>query len=261
MNSDISMRTIASSVSNRNPASALQSSVLPTPVGPRNRKLPFGRLGSESPARERRTALDTAVTASSWPTTRACSASSMRSSLSRSPSSILDTGMPVHLETTSATSSSVTLLRSSLVSTWADSSASWAVCTFFSRSGITPYCSSDMRLRSPARRACSMSTRACSSSALYCWAPCRAAFSAFQISSRSAYSFSSAPMSSCSLSSRFLLASSSSLRSASRSILSWIRRRSRRSISSGMESISMRMRLAASSIRSMALSGNCRSVM
>ena len=35
----------------------------------------------------------------------------MRSNLSRSPSSILDIGIPVHLETTSAISSSVTLLR------------------------------------------------------------------------------------------------------------------------------------------------------
>ena len=54
--------------------------------------------------------------ASSWPTTRLPSASSMRSSLSFSPSSILETGMPVHFETTSAISSSVTLLRTSWVS-------------------------------------------------------------------------------------------------------------------------------------------------
>ena len=39
-----------------NSASARASSVLPTPVGPRNRKLPIGRSGSESPARERRSA-------------------------------------------------------------------------------------------------------------------------------------------------------------------------------------------------------------
>ena len=49
--------------------------------------------------------------------------------------------------------------------------------------------------------------------------------------------------------------------SASRWILSWMRRRSLRSSSSGLLSISMRMRLAASSIRSMALSGNWRSAM
>ena len=53
-------------------ASARASSVLPTPVGPRKRNEPIGRWGSESPARERRIALETAVTASSWPTTRVC---------------------------------------------------------------------------------------------------------------------------------------------------------------------------------------------
>lgn len=42
--------TIASSVLNRFEASALASSVLPTPVGPRNMKLAMGRLGSDRPA-------------------------------------------------------------------------------------------------------------------------------------------------------------------------------------------------------------------
>ena len=56
MYSDMSMRTMALSSSNRNSASALASSVLPTPVGPRNRKLPMGRSGSCRPARARRTA-------------------------------------------------------------------------------------------------------------------------------------------------------------------------------------------------------------
>ena len=40
-----------------NSASALASSVLPTPVGPRKMNEPIGRLGSFSPARARRTAL------------------------------------------------------------------------------------------------------------------------------------------------------------------------------------------------------------
>ena len=53
-------------------------------------------------------------------------------------------------------------------------------------------------------------------------------------------------------------ASSFSLRSASRSISSWMRRRSSSSSSTGIESISMRSRLAASSTRSMALSGRNR---
>ena len=107
------MRMSASSVSNRNSASALVSSVLPTPVGPRNRKEPFGRFGSASPARERRIASDTVRTASAWPTTRLPIACSILRSFSRSPSSILETGMPVHFETTSAISSSPTLLRRS----------------------------------------------------------------------------------------------------------------------------------------------------
>ena len=77
MYSDMSMRTIALSSSNRNSASALVSSVLPTPVGPRNRNEPIGRFGSCNPARARRIAFDTATTASSWPITRRRRFSSM----------------------------------------------------------------------------------------------------------------------------------------------------------------------------------------
>ena len=69
-----------------------------------------------SPARARRTALATAVIASSWPTTRLRSSSSIRSSLARSPSSILSTGMPVQRETTAAMPSSVTASFTSLPS-------------------------------------------------------------------------------------------------------------------------------------------------
>ena len=71
---------------------------------------------------------------------------------------------------------------------------------------------------------------------------------------RSASSFSS-------FSSRSFDALSVSLRSASRSISSCMMRRSTSSSSAGIESISMRSRDAASSIRSMALSGRNRSVM
>src|SRR5918996_1354277 len=52
MYSDMSMRTIASWLSNMNSASARASSVLPTPVGPRKRNTPMGRSGSASPARD-----------------------------------------------------------------------------------------------------------------------------------------------------------------------------------------------------------------
>ena len=90
---------MARSSSNRNSASARASSVLPTPVGPRKRKLPIGRFGSPRPARERRTAFATASTAASCPTTRFFSSSSMWRSLCISPCIILVTGIPVHLET------------------------------------------------------------------------------------------------------------------------------------------------------------------
>ena len=59
------MRISESSLSNRKYANALVNSVLPTPVGPKNRKEPIGWFGSASPALERRIALDTDITASS----------------------------------------------------------------------------------------------------------------------------------------------------------------------------------------------------
>ena len=60
MYSDMSMRTIAFSSSNRNSASARASSVLPTPVGPRKMNEPIGRFGSFRPERARITASATA---------------------------------------------------------------------------------------------------------------------------------------------------------------------------------------------------------
>jgi ABC-type multidrug transport system ATPase subunit len=86
-------------------------------------------------------------------------------------------------------------------------------------------------------------------------------YSAFQSSSRSAYSPSSLSICASRSVRRRLEASSDSFFKASRSILSWIKRRSSRSISSGLLSISMRMRDAASSTKSMALSGSWRSLM
>ncbi len=132
MYSDMSMRVIARSSSNRKLATAFTSSVLPTPVGPRNRKEPMGRLGSCNPARARRTALLTASSASSWPTTRRRSSSSIRSSLARSPSSIFSTGMPVHRLTTPAMPSSVTASFTSRAPSPA------ASASFFSMPGMVP---------------------------------------------------------------------------------------------------------------------------
>ena len=71
----------------------------------------MGRCSSPSPARDRRTALDTASMAASCPTTRFFSSSSMWRSLCISPCIILVMGMPVHLETMAAMSWSVTSSR------------------------------------------------------------------------------------------------------------------------------------------------------
>ena len=122
MYSDMSMRTMARSSSNKKSASERASSVLPTPVGPRNRNEPIGRCGSDRPARLRRMALATAVTASSWPITRSCNTSSRRTSFCISPSISRDTGTPVHLLTTSAMSSSSTSSFSIFCSDWSSSS-------------------------------------------------------------------------------------------------------------------------------------------
>ena len=106
MYSDMSMRTIASSSPKRNSASVRASSVLPTPEGPRKMNEPVGRFGSLRPARERRIALEMTSTAGCWPMTRLWSSSSMRMSFWVSASVSLKTGMPVHIDTMSAISSS-----------------------------------------------------------------------------------------------------------------------------------------------------------
>ena len=135
MNSLMSMRTMAFSSSNSTSARALQSSVLPTPVGPRKMNEPIGRLGSCRPLRLRRTALATASTASSWPTTRWWRPSSSTSSFARSVSIIRATGMPVQALTTSAISSRADFLAAAAAcSGWcasrspSASSSAWICC-------------------------------------------------------------------------------------------------------------------------------------
>ncbi|CPU67578.1 Uncharacterised protein [Mycobacteroides abscessus] len=107
-NSDMSSWMSASSSPKRNSASALASSVFPTPVGPAKMNDPPGRFGSLRPARVRRMACESALIAASWPTTRLCSSSSMLSRRLDSSSVSLKTGMPVAMARTSAISSSST---------------------------------------------------------------------------------------------------------------------------------------------------------
>ena len=87
-----------------------------------------------------------------------------------------------------------------------------------------------------------------------------ASFSACQCAVMAEDSSVRLAISSSSLARRSAEAGSVSLASAIRSISSWRSRRVTTSSSVGMESISMRRRLAASSIRSMALSGRNRPV-
>ena len=158
---------------------------------------PVGRFGSLIPARARRMAFETAWMATSWPIIRLCSSSSIRIRRCDSASVSLKTGMPVHIETMSAISSSP-------ISAWSASPEDFqfsSISRFFSVS-----------LRSLSRR-----------------------FAAFSNSWAS-------------------IADSFSLRTVSISSSS--------SLCTGGAVISLiRMRDAASSIRSMALSGRCRSWM
>ena len=132
----MSIRTIARSSSNRKSASARASSVLPVPVGPRNRNEPVGRLGSLMPARERRTASLTALTAARWPIRRPPMTDSISSSLAVSPWSIRPVGMPVQASTTSATCSGPTSSPTS--GSISDFSAAADSASFRSSSGIWP---------------------------------------------------------------------------------------------------------------------------
>ncbi len=164
--SDISILTIASSSSNRNSASALASSVFPTPVGPRKIKDPIGLFGSCIPARALLTASETAFIASSCPTTRNLSRSSIFRSFLTSPSSILLTGIPVHFETISAISSSSTSSFSILLVLSCCISFAFSSSNSFCRARIFPYFNSAALFRSPSLSAFSASIFARSRSSL-----------------------------------------------------------------------------------------------
>mmetsp|Transcript_154270 Transcript_154270/g.494718 ORF Transcript_154270/g.494718 Transcript_154270/m.494718 type:complete len:259 (+) Transcript_154270:1368-2144(+) len=97
----------------------LQSSVFPTPVGPQNMKPAMGRTGLRSPARARRSARETAFTASSWPTMPRCNSSSNLMSRADSEEPTCSTAMPVQPATTAATSASVTF-RCNICVAWSE---------------------------------------------------------------------------------------------------------------------------------------------
>ena len=140
MYSLISIRTMFCSLSNKLSASALASSVLPTPVGPRNKKEPIGLLGSLIPALERMIDSVTSSTASSCPTTLSWRILSRCKVLFLSLSVSFATGIPVQREMILAISSSVTDSLTIERSSFATRSSSSSNCFF--NSGKRPYCNS-----------------------------------------------------------------------------------------------------------------------
>ena len=224
-------------------------------------KEPTGWFGSCKPLRARRTESATAWMASAWPTTRSPIRSSMWTSFWRSPSSILATGMPVHAATTSAMFSSVTSSCNSRLVCPDCFNDSCISASFFSRPGIVSYRICAAWLRSPSRSAFSCSRCASSSWLLTMLAALMDAFSSCQLVFNALVSSFSLARVSSSLARRFLLAASFSFFNAVRSISNCMICRSSWSISVGIESSSIRSRAAASSMRSIALSGRKRSVM
>mmetsp|Transcript_30558 Transcript_30558/g.85595 ORF Transcript_30558/g.85595 Transcript_30558/m.85595 type:complete len:296 (+) Transcript_30558:790-1677(+) len=263
MYSDMSTRTISFSLSNSCSANALASSVLPTPVGPRNMKEAMGLLGSARPARLRCTASATASTASSCPITRSCSSSARCSSFSRSDWASFCTGMPVQRATISAMSCSVTSSRSMLVLARCSSCAS-ACSSCCCRLCREPYLSSAARFRSYSRSACCISMLTASISSRTCWMRSMFSFSAIHWS-LSARCFSCTPASSASRDSRrpcdALSAAAPPRVRLSFSISSCMILRSSSSKAWGLLVISIFSLAPASSTRSMALSGRNRSAM
>mmetsp|Transcript_5753 Transcript_5753/g.18083 ORF Transcript_5753/g.18083 Transcript_5753/m.18083 type:complete len:268 (+) Transcript_5753:914-1717(+) len=256
MYSDMSMRQMNDSSSNRNLARRLHTSVLPTPVGPRKRKEPSGRLCACRPAREMRTTLVMALMASSCPATVSRSLASMFRSFSRSPVMSCCTGMPVARATTWAMSMAVTeSLTMNSPSRLACLSCSASLSSF----GILSYWISEALAKSPSLVAISSWWRAMSISSVRRLMRSKRAFSRSQRSDMPRYSSSLVLM-------EFWIAStfscdteSFSFLSASSSILRRRISRSSMSICSGRDSCCRRSRDAASSIRSIALSGSFRS--
>ena len=150
---------MACSSSKRNSARARAVSVLPTPVGPRKIKEPMGRLGSLRPARERRMALATMPSAASWPTTRSRKRSSIVMSFFTSPSSMRETGMPVHLLTILAMSSSSTSSFNMRAAPPLPSCAALSFLSSASSLGSSPYWICAARSRWPLRVCSSASKR------------------------------------------------------------------------------------------------------
>ena len=162
--------------------------------------------------------------------------------------------------TISAISSAPTSVRSNLLPPSAAGLVS-AACNCASSLGNCSYCSLAKSSHLPSRCNCAILILIWSICSLMPAEPCDTAFSAFHTSSKSENCFCKSSNSSCINSKRFLDASSSSFFSAASSIFNWMMRRLSLSMLSGMDSLSILIKDAASSIKSIALSGKKRSVM
>ena len=217
----------------------------------------MGVPGSRRPMRPRRTARDTARTASSCPMMRLPRRSSILRSFSASLSSIRAMGMPVHSPRTRATSSSPTMFA--VVGDPSRTTAASAASSLRLASGMSTCSSSPSFAKSCRWRA----SPSCDWSFAYSArrALC-AATAPRRDSSRARISPTEGSSEAISLSIRSrvftLIVSRSSARDA-RCALSEARRRIASSTEAGTPSISTRLRAAASSSRSIALSGSARS--
>ena len=255
--SDISSLVIEEFESNIILAVTLLSSVFPTPVGPKKRKLANGLLGSFRPVLDLLMESATALIALSWPIIFSLRIDSRLKSLSFSDWFKFCTGIEVHFETTSAISSKVTSCLKRLVSPffWEFTRDSLFSFNFFCKEFKVPNSNSAALLRSKLLLAWSICNwtdsissfmvliSSISSFSFFHWAPNSACLSLRDISSLLIFFNLSIEKSSVSLfKDNFSISNCRTFRSIS-------------SISSGLEVMTIFNLEAASSIRSIALSG------
>ena len=262
MYSDMSMRTIARSSSKRKSASVRASSVLPTPVGPRNRNEPIGRCGSDEPGTRTpdrvRHRVHRFVLADDALVQHLFEAHELRDLALHQPAHG-DAG-PLGDDLGDVFLVDFFLQHRAVVLELDEPVGHRRDLAF--EDGQVPV----TQLRGALEVAVALGPIGLAARGLRA-VPCRrgsrliASFSLCQCATIPSRSSPSDASSASSRSSRACDASSVSFASAARSISSWRMRRSTTSISKGIESISMRSRDAASSMRSIALSGRRRAGM